>query len=75
LDLSSVEHLATLVRSSPDPAKIGFSPNPVRSVLISAVQLTSPLKIHVFHLATWPSSPPGPPFSVIPYDFMTFKTL
>jgi len=29
------------------------------------VQLARPRKIHVFHLATRPSSLPGPPFSVI----------
>jgi len=40
----------------------------------SSVQLASQRKIHVFHLATRPSSPPGPPFSVIPTGIKNIKT-
>jgi len=46
------------VRSSPDPAKIGFSPDPVRSspatVLISAVQdHLSALKLQKWEITFW----------------------
>jgi len=31
-------------------------------------------KIHVFYLATWPFSPSGPPFSVIPHEHLIFSS-
>jgi len=40
-----------------------------------SVQLASPREIHVFYLATQPSSPPGPPFSVIHKVYCTIDNL